>query len=160
MSPNQLKARYRYQFRDSERNDYSFARGWFPGFVMLCEQIDRILGPDKRGFHWRQIKEKFGSARYYWATDDFTPFTVDIIGVATLTTQPPEETLDEKLADAISAAQEETQTRCIACGERGEHHQFGGWVLVLCPAHRGQRERDYEGLLQWTYLGDDDDMPL
>ena len=35
-------------------------------FAKLCEQIDELLGHGKYGFHWRQCREKFGSARWYW----------------------------------------------------------------------------------------------
>ncbi|MDZ4283530.1 MAG: hypothetical protein U1C04_22550 [Hydrogenophaga sp.] len=46
------------------------ARGWLPIFAQLCSDIDAALGPQKRGFYWRQVKEKLGSLRATFRLDD------------------------------------------------------------------------------------------
>ena len=53
--------------------------GWRSIFEKLCEDIDALLGLDKRGFHFIQCKEKFGSARWYWGMRKVKrPVRVDI----------------------------------------------------------------------------------
>lgn len=61
-TPKELQARFPYMF-EGDNIGIDIARGWMLGFQKLCEQIDELLGADKRGFHWTQCKEKFGSAR-------------------------------------------------------------------------------------------------
>lgn len=63
-----LEERFAYMFA-SPNLGLDIYRGWLPDFIDACEQIDVVLGGDKRGFHWRQIKEKYGFARYYFRTD-------------------------------------------------------------------------------------------
>ena len=68
ITPKELKARYPYQFF-GPHIELSFYKGWMSLFVQLCADIDAELGPNKRSFHWRQLKEKFGSARWYSRMD-------------------------------------------------------------------------------------------
>ena len=65
ITPKQLQQRFAYMFEGGNIG-ISIPKGWMPEFAKLCEQIDELLGDDKDGFHWRQCKEKFGSARWYW----------------------------------------------------------------------------------------------
>ena len=65
ITPKQLQQRFAYMFEGGNIG-MSIPKGWMPEFAKLCEQIDELLGDDKDGFHWRQCKEKFGSARWYW----------------------------------------------------------------------------------------------
>jgi hypothetical protein len=65
-APKQLKDRFADMFA-GQNIGFSFYRGWFALFENLSHDIDALLGQDKRGFHWVQLKEKFGSARFYWA---------------------------------------------------------------------------------------------
>lgn len=39
---------------------------WTPVFAQLCADIDRVLGQDKRGFHWRQLMQEQGQPLWYW----------------------------------------------------------------------------------------------
>ena len=78
MALRALKARYPYMFvRPHIGQD--FYRGWLADFIVACNAIDELLGADKRGFHFRQLKEKYGWARYYWATDQVTPLRLSLI---------------------------------------------------------------------------------
>ncbi|MFZ4479088.1 MAG: HAD domain-containing protein [Rhodoferax sp.] len=63
-TPNQLNRRYPYMF-SGENVGISIPRGWTAIFEALCIDIDQTLGTDKRGFHFTQCKERFGSARWY-----------------------------------------------------------------------------------------------
>lgn len=52
---NALKARFSYMF-DSPSSGIDIYRGWLADFASACEQIDALLGDDKRGFHFTQCK--------------------------------------------------------------------------------------------------------
>jgi len=58
-NPEQLISALPYQFAGDI--GIEFYRGWMGIFSRLCFAIDEALGDDKRGFHWTQVKEKFGS---------------------------------------------------------------------------------------------------
>ncbi len=148
-TPKQLKARFSYMF-EGPNIGIDIARGWMPGFQKLCEQIDELLGEDKRGFYWRQCKEKFGSARWYWSMKGGgqQPLRLDIISdagvVETAFQSPksnrPEDALYERISELIDEAESKTQRACIVCGEPGKGDQQGGYVLVLCEEHIRQRK--------------------
>lgn len=143
------------------------AVGWFEKFVQLCAEIDRRLGPDKHGFQWVQIKEKFGSARAHFQMDvpdldeieeDFTDLRgmVDSSGKPLYPDLPPVKTAQEKqrlreLYAAVQPLQLELRnlvcefTRwsdraCIVCGEPGQADNSKPYILVLCPKHTADRK--------------------
>lgn len=97
-----------------------------------------MLSADKRGFHWMQLKEKFGSARWYWKMD--------------VPRDEAERSLKMRLSEHVGAAVDRTSTMCIVCivcivcGEAGEVDAYGGWHLVLCPHHKQMRRVDRESM--------------
>lgn len=132
-SPAELKARYPYQFNNPKSLGVSFARGWFKGFAQLCAEIDEILGEDKRGFVWAQVKEKFGSARFHF----------DIVGRTRKNAK-----IAEQILDLTLKAGRRTAKQCIVCGEPGEIRTDDGYMLCLCDAHKAVRGA------RWFYLED------
>ena len=151
MTPNQLKARFPYMF-EGEYMELAFPRGWFAIFVQLCEQIDLLLGADRRGFHWVQIKEKFGSARYHYELEPAegedvyprpppsSPAAIERLRIRT------------EIRELIGRAHSASCSHCIVCGRPGQLHEFE-WTLVLCDEHIAQRET---GGLGNFYLEEDD----
>ncbi len=147
----EIKAQYPYQF--AGRNiGLSIANGWLPDFEKLCRDIDALLGDNKRGFHWVQLKEKFGSARYYWEMKNVNaPPAVDIRmsdRVIQYTNKPKakasgKELVDE-IRDLISRASDRTLTRCIVCGEVGKPDNLDYYTLVLCVEHKRARHAGEE----------------
>lgn len=103
-TPKELIARYPYQFA-GEQISMSFARGWFSLFAKLCADIDQVLGDDKRGFHWRQVKEKFGQLRVYYQLDEEVPEN--------------EPLLANRLRDLKFAAEVASAKVCTVCGRPG-----------------------------------------
>lgn len=159
---NQVQARYPYMF-SGKHLGISIARGWIQIFAKLCDDIDELLGSDKRGFHWRQCKEKFGSARWYWTMNDITPsHRVDLIGpdgVSAYATvakscEPQDAALTRQLSELIDAAVLETTRSCAACGKQGKNDRGDGWYLVLCPEHIQMRA---ENLLPSIWFEEDDE---
>jgi hypothetical protein len=142
-NPKQLKARFPYMF-DGENIGFSFARGWFPLFCKLCEDIDTLLGEYKRGFHWVQVKEKFGYARFYWEMPDYPKrLRISVVtetGVAEYGPSHAEGSLAEQIEALVREATAATRTRCIVCGEAATLDQSdSSYVLVVCKGHANQR---------------------
>jgi hypothetical protein len=119
-NPKALKARYPYQFA-GEQISMSYARGWFHLFSHLCADIDEALGEDKRGFHWTQVKEKFGAARLYFK---LAPGVSD---------EEPE--LVQRLLSLKNAVEASSQKTCVACGRPGRIYPDMGWMLAVCDLH-------------------------
>ena len=64
-----LRARYPYQFRRVIAYGLAIDPGWLSIFERVCTDIDTVLdqtGARKENFSWRQVKEKLGSACFYW----------------------------------------------------------------------------------------------
>lgn len=154
-SPEVLKrlhARFPYMY-EGENIGLSISRGWMLMFAKLCEDIDALLGADKQGFHWIQIKEKFGSARFYWSMEGGRQAVrvneIDKLGdVTTLVERHLEDssnpTLQEQISALVDAASDKTQHMCIVCGQPGKGHSDRDYVLILCDEHIRQREAGIE----------------
>jgi hypothetical protein len=139
----EIKQLYSYQFKGKNLG-FGIANGWLPEFSELCKNIDDLLGEDKRGFHWIQLKEKFGSARYYWSIKGRKDsIRVDLIStkkVVSYETSPPasknpSQALFDQISELIDAAEAKTRSHCIVCGADGKIDQHEGYVLVLCDLH-------------------------
>ena len=145
-SVQELVERFPYMFA-GHNIGLSFYKGWFALFAKMCEDVDATLGPDKRGFHFTQIKEKFGSARFYWTMrreaedgpmrvkfNDFTE-SGQVVHLSRNKTLESATNLAQRVAAIIDAAELETEHLCIACGKPGESTNRQGYVLVVCPEH-------------------------
>lgn len=118
---HELSKRFPYMF--SGRNaGFSVADGWVEVFTKLCEDIDAVLGENKRGFHWVQLKEKFGSARFYHQHDGGTDEVFWLVD------------------DLVDKAQEKTESMCFYCGKPGKADAHRGWMLVVCEEHAAERK--------------------
>ncbi|MBK1684225.1 hypothetical protein CKO18_11710 [Rhodoferax fermentans] len=123
--------------------------GWMSVFAQLCENIDEILGPDKRGFHFVQCKQKFGSARWYCKLNKVKQRTpVDILdskGVVMSLRVPDKhktpDMLGEKIAALVHEAEARTMQLCIVCGEPSRLDTFDGYMLQLCAVHKKMRRK-------------------
>lgn len=168
LSLKDLQARYPYQFKDPELG-ISMAKGWVVVFAQLCADVDQVLGQDKRGFHWSQVKEKFGSARFYFQFKGRKPdLRLDIqmpggvlsqvvpIGQeAPIDQDRGFEQVQAEIRQLAMRAEVATQRVCLVCGKEGSQEVDIGYALALCPEHRAQR-RQPEGLPDfWDNLLDE-----
>lgn len=71
-------------------------------------------------FEITQIKEKFGTLRFY--------YHIVLDGTAGIT-----DAQASRIAAAISLTEELSSTVCEVCGNIGYHCQREGWVKTLCP---------------------------
>ena len=83
--------------------------GWYPLINTLCAMLSHNVKEEDK-FQVEQIKEKFGTLRFY--TNDYTDYQRGLID----------------LAEAISG------TICEECGAPGKR-TTGGWIRTLCDKH-------------------------
>lgn len=170
LSLKDLQSRYPYQFKDPELG-IAMAKGWVVVFAQLCADVDQVLGQDKRGFHWSQVKEKFGSARFYFQFEGRQPdlrLDIQMPGGVLSQVMPFErrirtdqdrsfEQVNTEIRQLAMQAEVATRHVCLVCGKEGGQDIDIGYVLVLCPEHRAQR-RQPEGLPDfWDKLVDEKD---
>ena len=93
--------------------------GW-QGIVEKTDQMLAYIDPD---YEIHQVKEKFGTLRYYF------------------TTALKYETIEHKIMDSIVMAAELRSSRtCETCGKYGETRDLP-WVRTLCDEHH-EKEKD------------------
>ena len=110
--------------------------GWYPLMLDVCTKIEFIC--DSNGKLLTvvadQIKEKFGTLRFYWHTvGSKDSFDESEQTVANMTY--------EILSDVISHAENRSGNTCEECGEWGETVTICGWVSTLCKKHAEAREK-------------------
>jgi hypothetical protein len=79
---------------------------WIPIVRELCENVKKI----DVGIDVHQIKEKFGSIRFYYATPGSR----------------------EEINELIKSAQSQAKRTCQRCEEPGEERALNGWLKILC----------------------------
>ena len=126
MTSDELKARFPYMFVGPNIG-LEMYDGWTPILARACAEIDTILGPQNRGFHFFQIKEKYGSARYYFEADE--------LGGEAL----------QKIQIVLDRAESATEIACMLCGRPANIENYGRWFLCLCEVHAGERRDQLEG---------------
>ncbi len=142
ITPKELKARFEYQFTGKHLGR-TFYRGWFPTFVQLCDGVDALLAEDKRGFNWLQIKEKWGTARFYWEMQGSSTVRLDLRIPGQLTSVrileqaagSAQSSLAERITDLVREAEHDTLSQCIVCGGLATISDEEAWVLALCEEH-------------------------
>jgi hypothetical protein len=89
--------------------------GWRDLLERACGRIEAALA-EGGTFYVFQIKEKFGTLRFYWY-GDVSPET------------------KSKIDEAIALAEARSACTCETCGEPGRLHQISGWYKTACSAH-------------------------
>lgn len=135
-TPRELKARYPYQFAEPLISE-SYPRGWFPVFARLCSAIDELLGENKHGFMWRQIKEKHGSVRFHYTMGFFSKDSDDPDAPEYVRTFEEKQMVEEIARSAHSAARL-TERICVVCGSPGAMQTHDGYTLAVCDHHQAQ----------------------
>jgi len=150
-----LPAKYPYQFERC-RLGVDTTPGWAMIFAKLCDAVDQLLGENKCGFSWDQVKEKWGAARFYFVLGDLAPDKrLDVQSpdrAASLIVKPADEgqrspeiqQLTHKLRNLILETEELTQRTCAVCGNPGELDRSKGLFLPLCAEHKATRKSEAE----------------
>lgn len=110
-----------WQQRLARRHRKVFGQGCFecgPGWRWLWEGAAELMRENgiADGFHTTQMKEKFGSARWYYDSNENCEYT----------------------ANTVDSVEHLSAFICEECGRPGWIRQ-GGWLRCLCPEHAGNR---------------------
>lgn len=143
----QLRAflsRYSYMFPltgGARRRAYTFFRGWMPTFARLCEQIDAILGEDKRDFAWVRIREKFGAPSLSYSMRGQARHVIHAhrpTEVRRIDCEPVEsfEPVAVVIQETVLSTELELREKCIACGAKSTITNAQGPWASLCDQHR------------------------
>lgn len=89
--------------------------GWRDLLERACSRIRAAVRADGGSFRAAQIKEKYGSLRFYW-DGSLSPKAA------------------ARVEEAIDLAEARSATTCEVCGEKGRLYG-GGWVTTRCAAH-------------------------
>ena len=92
--------------------------GWVPLVTRLIDDLDAV----GLAYDVDQIKEKFGSLRFYYR----------ISGILI-----PEESRAAvtQIQELVRKAETESIRICQVCGEPGFNRVFGGWLKTVCDEH-------------------------
>ncbi len=131
----------------------SIPKGWATLFTGLCEQIDAALGENRSAFAWIQVKEKFGSGRFYYRLKGAGPSVrVSVQNPDGSMSTPrdlrppdpkaPNAALGVQIQKLVSAAEALTSKTCIVCAKPGNTDSTGGYWLTLCDQHVQQRRKN------------------
>lgn len=108
------------QLVENDFGGFAVGEGWLPMLAILLRRIDEHLSwKSKRGnpidFQIAQVKEKFGSLRFYYDGGD------------------------EYIAGLVAMAESMSSRICEECGEPG-FTRDGGWFVTLCDKHYAERK--------------------
>lgn len=92
-----------------------------PGWYEIILDCDRKLREIKPDYKVVQVKEKFGTLRYY------------------IDAYPTDEAEYKRFAEVIREAESKTEITCELCGQEGTLRS-GGWIRTLCDSCEAARE--------------------
>jgi hypothetical protein len=111
-----------------QKTAFECCRGWFGILYDLGHKINAYCLENKiNPPRMQQVKEKFGTLRFYyaWQDDGATEYQKDIV------------------RDWVSTAEKQTETTCEYCGKDGELMVDDGVWKVTCPEHTDDHEYVY-----------------
>jgi len=101
--------------------------GWFPLIWDVSKKLEKIIvampEEDRKNFRASQVKEKFGTLRFYMSAET------------------------DEMSDLINEAENKSCKTCEWCGMPGKATS-GGWVKTLCKKHK-ENYRDKKIGLDW-----------
>ena len=114
--------------------------GWWDTVDKLCRDIETTLGPDEcAAFTCHQIKEKFGTLRFYWSQHGSSDSHVDVFGtdceVSELMSSNRAGVRQAQVRQLVDAAVVASESICELCGRPGQLMCKGGWYLTRCDQH-------------------------
>jgi hypothetical protein len=147
----ELQALLPYQFAHPNVG-FAFYRGWLPLVAAVCVDIDKLLGPHRAHFHWRQIKEKFGTLRMYYCFDGQSVGRLDghaPQGIQSLRLPPADGSgMQQAICRLLDAAEQESACCCMVCGQPAQTQSYDRYHLTLCSSHHPDKIRR-PGDLRW-----------
>jgi len=101
---------------------FCIGRGWRNILYNLCLDLQKICDKTKIDIQFTQIKEKYGSARFYY--DTRMPVICDKLKLTEI---------NNEILLLINESEDKTYTTCAACGkEYKRKKQETGWIKSIC----------------------------
>jgi len=122
--------------------------GWYALIDKLCSDLEALLGPEAcAGFQVEQIKEKFGTLRFYYRLGEREDLHVDVISpdaIKHIVNFPPEaaeqvEAVEDRVRALVTAACQASESTCMTCSAPAQLRNIGGYVTVRCDQHYAER---------------------
>jgi len=109
---------------------FEIGPGWHKMLIDACTKIKAICDETGLEVYADQIKEKFGTLRFYCTTvgDNLKPEYRDDYSQ-----------LDKQIHDIIYEAESKSETTCESCGAIG-YTGYSGWVTTLCESCRTKKD--------------------
>ena len=105
---------------------FEIGNGWYPVLFELCKRLEVLCTPYNIALEFEQIKEKFGSARFYYS-----------LGLSEAKIDTPEATetlsvVNETIRDLVSEYENKCDKICAMTGRYYKHKISTGWVYDIC----------------------------
>ena len=100
--------------------------GWYDLVDSLCRKLTFLSKVSGLQIVADQVKEKFGTLRFYFHTEGETK----------------EEGWFDIVNDVVDVSEHRSRYTCEVCGEYGECEATRGWYSTLCEVHRKERESE------------------
>jgi hypothetical protein len=130
-------------FNTKDNLGCAFHRGWMPILAGLCVEIEQLLGERREAFRWRQIKEKFGTGRFYYYLGNTHEKRLDMTNPA----ERPSFNADvpanvkEAIYNLVKQGEEETARSCMICGGEATPRAYAFYIFNLCDDHHPDKIR-------------------
>lgn len=102
---------------------FEVGQGWYKLIARLFDDLAAIITPSRQRLEVRQVKEKFGTLRFYWQDS----FDVDT---------------SARISAAVDLAEFRSEVTCETCGGPGRLVCASGWLLTRCPDHEPRGASD------------------
>jgi len=118
--------------------------GWYALIDTLCSDIETVLGSEACVyFEVRQIKQKFGTLRFYYRLGECVDIHVDVMSSQGRQHFVGRQAGNDKVQEVHAArVRELVDTTCAAsesvcekCGASAQLHDLGGYLTTLCDQH-------------------------
>jgi len=120
---------------------FEIGPGWHGIIRNISAQLDLISKTTGMIIQATQVKEKYGSLRFY-----ISNYFEDSTSIS-----EKEQEIWHKIVDAIvSRAEQESGWTCEECGKFGENKEIYGWYSTLCERHRKAREKEMAKRMEET----------
>ena len=119
------------QYPSLLRVPFECGEGWHDVLSQLCAQLQAIKEVTEISITATQIKEKYGTLRFYYSTD----MDSNVAGEPNVWWSI--------ICSVVSAAENKTEHICEVCGEFGKTITINSFLTTLCPKCEAQARKEH-----------------